>query len=141
MGARGPLSNKPAQLKPAPKLVHTAAPAYLDEIATDEWTRLVIELKTLSSIDTTILALHCTAYSDWRRYSDALIARGETYTTTSGQVKSYPEYQMKKEAWVQLMKTAAELGFTPNARARMNIPAQSDAADKRTLAQEIGRAK
>lgn len=137
MGARGPTSTKAQQMKPTSKIKDGTPPLFLDPVASAEWVRLVAELKTLSTIDTTVLALHCTAYSDWLRHGAALAATGDTYTTSAGLVKVHPSYDMKKQAALQLLKTANELGFTPNARVRMNVQAATEKTDKKTLADEI----
>ena len=70
-----------------------------------------------------------------------LIEAGETYTTPSGQIKFHPSYNGKREAHAQLVKTAAELGFTPNSRSRMNVPAAAPGTDRKTLAEQIAAAK
>ncbi|MEO5923321.1 MAG: phage terminase small subunit P27 family [Bryobacteraceae bacterium] len=141
MGLRGTISKRTSQLQPTTALTATAAPDYLDDVAAEEWERLVSELKTLSNLDTTILALHCQAFADYRRYSSMLIDAGETYTTPSGQIKFHPAYNGKREAHAQLVKTAAELGFTPNSRARMNIQPATPATDRKSLAEQIAQAK
>ncbi len=127
MGKRGPL---PANhYAPKPSVIEDRQPpATLDEPARLEWARLIDELSALGrvcNLDRSLLAVHCQAVSDYERYSKAITTHGEVYTTESGQIKFRPEVQGRQTAAQLLLKTAQELGFTPNSRSRMNVPTEA----------------
>ena len=99
-------------------------PKTLDAVARKEWRRVVPLLKKyniLSDIDVNTLTLYCQSWSDWIRYTLLLRKEGETYNTPSGQCKPRPEIMMRRNAFLEVVRTAIEFGGTPSSRTGMQV--------------------
>ncbi|SPA17237.1 phage terminase small subunit P27 family [Cupriavidus taiwanensis] len=112
-------------------------PKHLDGGARDEWARITTELQhvgLLTQADTAILAMYCQAYSRWQRAERILSAMAERdpsmsafmIKTTSGNAIQNPMVGVANRAMLLTQRFAAELGFTPAARARVSTAGDDD---------------
>jgi P27 family predicted phage terminase small subunit len=112
-----------------PALRETDPPSCLDETAAAEWRRIVptlLELKLLTTLDRQLLVIYCQAVSDYERYSAVLRDEGDTYETETGTIKARPEVALRNAAYAQIVKCSIQFGFSPAARARMNVSLEPD---------------
>ena len=145
MGQRGPLpqpdnvrrlrgnpGGRKTAPRPQPVRAIPAVPGWLDREAKAEWKRITPELNRLgllSRLDRGVLALYCDAWSKWvsaRGSIDALIVQG-----TKGDRK-HPAWQIYRDAASMVASLAKELGTSPNARLRMELP-EADSGDEADL--------
>ena len=135
MGARGPLpmpDNVRALrgLGPSPTARPKAppgippAPTYLRREASAEWQRVVRGLDAmgiLATIDRAVLTAYVETWAVWKEARDDLAKRGHLVEGDRGKVKN-PSWQIYREATTVLANLARELGLTPGARLRMELP-------------------
>jgi P27 family predicted phage terminase small subunit len=118
-----PQPAKPANLPDAPE--------YLTGYAVDEWRRMAAELyrlNLLTVVDVHSLALYCQAYSRWRTAEETLAAvaardpamNGLIIKTKTGAPMQNPLVLIAQRAGRDMMRFAAEFGFTPSARSRIS---------------------
>lgn len=123
MGNPGHRAKQKAEPKPEP-LQNNTAPAYLDLTAKKEWKRvskLLLDLGLLTDLDTTMLAMYCQAFSDFIRLSGFLTEHGDTFTTGTGYIAQRTEVSLRANAYKRIKDSCCEFGFSPGARARMNV--------------------
>jgi P27 family predicted phage terminase small subunit len=100
------------------------APAWLDRVAADRWTKLVPELKALgllTIVDVDALEAYCKAYSRWREAEEAIDAlRTTVVKTPSGYLQQLPQVSIARGYAQQMVRIAAEFGLTPASRSRLN---------------------
>jgi P27 family predicted phage terminase small subunit len=107
------------------------APPYLIGYACDEWYRVAAELyhlKLLTRVDVQPLAAYCQAYSILRTAVETFNAMAERDPTTHGlMVKGKaggafqnPLLLTARQAANDMVRYAAEFGFTPAARSRIS---------------------
>lgn len=112
------------------------APSYLDEEARAEWNRVAPQLsaqKMLTIVDRTQLAAYCVTYSRWRAAENKVQDGELTFETPAGYQQQVPEIGIANKYLEKMIKLAAEFGFTPAARSRMNVKpagAEGDPHDK-----------
>lgn len=143
MGARGP-APKPAALRavdgtgpvnkhePKPAATLPTCPSWLDRVAKAEWKRVARELHRiglLTGVDRTVLAAYCSEYSKWRMAEEYLRENGFTFETQNGYVQQRPEVSIAKSAVDNIKKLCSELGMTPSARSRIQLPEMPDVDD------------
>jgi P27 family predicted phage terminase small subunit len=97
---------------------------------------LLEEMGVLSAADRAIVACYCVAWSEFVAASQALEEMGRTASTGQGGVKTSPYVAMQRSAWAELRLLGAQLGLTPEGRARLHIdgpfaPPDAEAKDKR----------
>jgi len=119
------------------------APDHLDEVAQAEWDRLVSVLVPAGLVtiaDRAAMAAYCVAYSRW------VIA--ERNIKQYGLLGVTPNNMIVKSAWLtiadkamdQMMKAAAEFGFTPSSRTRVRpINVGGKSAIEKFLDEDDGR--
>jgi len=108
-------------------------PDYLDAIAAAEWNAIVPHLERLQlihAIDTTALAMYCSAFSRWRdaeekckKYGEVVLSPKQNYP----QVSSF--FTVRNQAFDHMKKMLAEFGMTPASRKRLAIDAEDEAND------------
>jgi P27 family predicted phage terminase small subunit len=115
--------------EPTPVDPSTSAPTWLSPLAREEWDRLAPELVSLgllTVLDVAPLAGFCECYSTWRTAKeqiDAAIASspvGLSLAISHGLVKT------AKESLAQMVRIAAEFGFTPSTRSRVTGVGKED---------------
>ena len=119
-------------------------PTYLesDEIAKEEWNRIVPELNKLgllTSVDKATLELYCTQYSIYRQALEKLDQEGLLTKNIRNGDKANPAAAIAREAAKIIKSVAVEFGFTPSSRGRIDIkpPSLDDEFEKMLI--EKGR--
>ena len=104
-------------------------PKHLDKVARAKWRELAGKMEganLLAELDGATLAAYCQAYSHWVHCENVVREHGRTYSTPTGQLKPRPEFTAARQ-WLLLMKEyGKQLGLSPGARLRMDIPAESE---------------
>lgn len=147
MGRRGP-PPKPTHLKllegtfrkdrapkrePKPPKGHPACPAGLGRAAKAEWRRVIPildEMGILSKADRSVIAAYCQAWQRWLEFEKAIDEHGSTFVTDKGYVCQRPEVAMAKNQAALLRALAGELGLSPAARSRVEVPEKPPEKDK-----------
>lgn len=145
-GPRGPrpmpthlklLRGNPGQrrIKPEPEPLQPdrplAPPAYLNEVAKEEWQRVIGELFRLRLVtlcDQAPLAAYCYAFARWRIASDKIEQMaandpemaGLTGKAGTGGTVANPLLLIADRACRDMVRYAAEFGLTPAARSRIS---------------------
>lgn len=107
-------------------------PFYLNTEAADEWRRIVPDLYTTgvyTSVDQTMLAAYCMAYSRWVRAEmdlDRMAAldpatHGVMMKTTNGNAIQNPLVGVASTARRDMQRLAAEFGLTPSSRTQLTV--------------------
>jgi P27 family predicted phage terminase small subunit len=105
-------------------------PSFLAGHALEEWGRVAPNLTLLgllTDLDVTTLAAYCVAYQHWRTAEELLKELAEVHPKahgllvrgSKGQAKSNPLLQVSREAAADMVRIAAEFGFSPAARSRI----------------------
>ena len=137
------LNGNPSRIKdlgknePKPKSVAPDCPLWLDEVAREEWNRLSPALNRiglLTEVDGWILANACQEYSDILKYRQVIAEEGATYSHTNVKgetnVVTRPEAILLYKAQQMLKAYCVELGLTPSARSRIQLPGEDDGDSK-----------
>jgi P27 family predicted phage terminase small subunit len=138
MGLRGP-PKTPTALKlvagnpgkralpknePKPPITCPDPPDYLPETAKVEWRRVcprLAELGLMSDIDIAVLAGYCGCFADLLDATDKQRGRATVLKTHNGNWVQSPFVSMIRQARLDMVRFAAQLGMTPAARAGMDI--------------------
>jgi P27 family predicted phage terminase small subunit len=105
-------------------------PNFLVGYALDEWWRVapgLWQLGLLSPLDVSTLAAYCQAYKHWRTAEELLAGMAERDPATSallvrrasGDVGQNPVVRIAANAAADMVRYAAEFGFSPAARSRV----------------------
>lgn len=105
-------------------------PAWLDNYAQEEWRRVMPDLwatGVYASIDEQMLCGYCKAYSRWRRAEEDLakmadldpVTHGAMLKTDKGNAIQNPLVGVASTSLKLMYSIAAEFGFTPSARTRL----------------------
>jgi P27 family predicted phage terminase small subunit len=106
-------------------------PSFLASYAQDEWHRVAPGLHVmglLSPLDVMPLAAYCTAYQHWREAEEALAqlaerdpaTRGLLIRSTTGEPRLNPLLRAAATCAADMVRFAAEFGFSPAARSRIS---------------------
>jgi len=149
MGRRGP-PPKPTHLKllegtyrrdlapkrepkaPACKPARMAPPAGIGKGARAEWRRIVPilhKMGILSTADRSVIAAYCQAWQRWLEFEKCIDEHGSTFTTEQGYVCQRPEVSMAVKQGTMLRQLAGELGLSPSARSRVEVPEPKPSKD------------
>jgi P27 family predicted phage terminase small subunit len=115
-------------------------PPHLNDDAKVEWGRVSNEaysLGILSNLDRAGLAAYRQAYGRWVQAERALakmaerdsVTRGLMIKTTNGNAVQNPLVGTANKAMQDMMRYAAEFGFTPSARSRITAQERDDKTD------------
>lgn len=120
-------------------------PDYLDEVGVAEWERLAASLPAglITDADVQVLGTYCASFARAVRAMKTMAEdRCEYGTTASGYLMPHPANGILNQALGYMMKAAVELGFTPSARSRVVLVANTDDAEAKKTAKIIegGRA-
>lgn len=110
-----------------------AAPAWLSDIAREEWDRIVPMLeasRVMSPRHQQTLAAYCDSLADMIEADRELKANGATFMDDKGRVSNHPAWNRKRDARNQMLKFAAEFGLTASALARVTAVEQTQANDE-----------
>jgi P27 family predicted phage terminase small subunit len=111
--------------EPVPRIPASAPepPAFLSDIAKEEWARVSGELYAmhlLTTVDVAALALYCDAYSRWRTATEAIAAmalrddrtHGLLIKTRAGEAAANPLIWIASSAAKTMLRAADEFGMT-----------------------------
>lgn len=141
-GNPGKRALKPDAIQPPARSKVLAPPAHLSGEAKSEWKRLapmLTKLGILSDLDRGAFAAYCQAYGRWKLAEDSLdnLRRkdesgfaGMLVTTKAGNTIQNPLVGIANRSMDMMVKYAAEFGFTPSARARVQDTAPQAAKAK-----------
>jgi len=141
-GNPGKRAVKPDAIQPPVRQRVLAPPAHLSREAKAEWKRLspmLTKLGILSDLDRGAFAAYCQAYGRWKMAEDALHDlrqkdesgfAGMLVTTKAGNTIQNPLVGIANRAMDMMVKYAAEFGFTPSARTRVQDAAPQAAKAK-----------
>lgn len=110
--------------EPQPAITRPEPPEHLSETARTEWRRicpLLADLGLMSDIDIAVLAAYCGAYSDLLDATEKQRGRSTVIKTVNGNWMQSPFVSMIRQARLDMIRFAAQLGMTPSARASMSI--------------------
>lgn len=106
-----------------------ACPAFLMDGAKEEWGRLVPHLQTsglLTHLDMACLASYCQAYAEWKDAIAQIAATGGPVVKGAiGSPIPNPYVAIKNNAAKTMLQALAQLGLSPAARSRMEIPSSA----------------
>jgi P27 family predicted phage terminase small subunit len=109
------------------------APAWLSELASSEWHRIVPMLeasKVMSPRHQQTLAAYCDSFADMVQADQELKANGTTLIDDKGRVSNHPAWMRKRDARNQMLKFASEFGLTASALARVSSVDQGPKEDE-----------
>jgi P27 family predicted phage terminase small subunit len=109
------------------------SPAWLCDIAREEWERIVPMLeasKVMSPRHQQTLAAYCDSFADMVQADAELKANGTTIMDDKGRVSNHPAWLRKRDARNQMLKFAAEFGLTASALARVSAVEQATTEDE-----------
>jgi P27 family predicted phage terminase small subunit len=122
--------------EPTPPAGPPEVPKHLDELARDEWARLVPileEMGVLSQADGAALMLYCECYSKWLRARGEIAKRGMTIEITktitskkgstietTGRLQANPAVLIEIQMMRLMKELLIEFGLTPSARSRIS---------------------
>ena len=109
-----------------------APPPFLSGYALEEWHRVVPGLSLfglLTPLDVATLGAYCVAFQTWRQSQELLKqladidekSRGLLVKGSKGQARANPLVQVAREAASDMVRFAAEFGFSPAARSRIAL--------------------
>lgn len=105
-------------------------PAHLDDVARKEWRRLATPLHDaglLTLADRAALAAYCQAYARWVEAEEKLRETSALLTTPNGHVQQSPWLTVANKQTELMGRYMSELGLTPVARTRLDMPVGSAA--------------
>lgn len=95
---------------------------WLDKLAQAEWKRIaptLMPLGLLTIVDRAALEGYCQAYSRWRMAEAVIQKQGLCFKTPKGYVQQRPEVSIAQQYLHKMHSLAAEFGFTPASRTRV----------------------
>ena len=118
---------------PDPPVAIPDPPKMLRGIALQEWdriTKLAAEVKIITQLDMVVFASYCKWWSVFSKAIDQ-VDLGRTYLSksTKGTNVPHPLLRVANLAWSNMMRCCGELGFSPAARARLNIEMREGGID------------
>lgn len=108
-------------------------PAYLGRVAKATWRRVIRDLESmriLSAVDRDIIAAYCQAVQRYQEFERAITEHGITFVTEKGYVAQRPEVAMAHKQAQLVKQLAGELGLTPAARSRIDVPEKEPPKDQ-----------
>jgi P27 family predicted phage terminase small subunit len=121
---RGNPSRRPLRPEPQPEVEAKVPepPPFLIGYARAEWEYVaphLHRLNLLTTLDITMFAAYCVAYSRWRQATEALASEPMTVPTTEGNMRVNPLIRIARDAGADMLRLAGEFGLTPVARSRL----------------------
>ena len=123
--------NEPRPPKPVAINKLPRPPKFFDKTAKAEWKRclpVLYEMELYTDADLAIFQSYCMAYSQMIKTGKFLAELKDAqpvYKTASGALVQYPQVSMFNKSFEKVKGACAELGFTPSARGRLNVPTES----------------
>ena len=94
-------------------------PQWLDDVARDEWNRLIPMVSWVRGPDAMIFAAYCKAFSRSIEAEVLVAKQGMVSSTSTGGIKRHPAVSIAMESTAQMKSLAAELGLTPTSRLKL----------------------
>jgi P27 family predicted phage terminase small subunit len=115
--------------EPAQRSEPPNPPSWLSREARAEWRRLVRELPRglLGPADRQCLAVACESWARWADATRRVMSDGVLVPGDRGMVK-HPACQIARDAEATMSRAWAELGLSPAARSRLEMPEQDENA-------------
>jgi P27 family predicted phage terminase small subunit len=109
--------------EPEPKCGPPLPPSKMSTEARRAWRVIVAELPAglLTKVDWQVMAVACENWSLWRKAMADVWERGILIEGDRGKVKN-PALQIARDAAQSMRQCWSELGLTPSARARLEMP-------------------
>lgn len=110
---------------PEPPDALPRCPSHLSDVARKEWRRLATPLHrmgVLAVTDRAALAAYCQAWARWVEAEEQLQKGPQLIKMPSGYVQQSPWMSIANKQLEVMGRFMAELGLTPSARARLQIP-------------------
>ena len=108
-------------------------PAWFPPVAVRKWTEVIDSLRTmglLTAADLDQVQFYCVAYAKWIKAEAKLKRGGEVVTHKNGVEGRSHWLRIAGDAMDRMMKIAAEFGFSPAARTRLQVPGSKQPGDK-----------
>ena len=96
-------------------------PDWLDAEAKKKWgemTTLLLDLGILAEVDGDVLAVYCTAWSEFKRATETVNREGRYIKTQSGYVSPHPAIASQRNAMRAIRQFASFFGLSPMDRVR-----------------------
>jgi len=117
--------------EPTPELAQPEPPEHLTGAARLEWERVIeeiVQLGIMSNLDRAPLAAYCQAYGRWvaaeappaRMAEKDAVPEGLIVRTKAGNVIHNPLVGAANKAMADMVRYAAEFGFTPSSRSQVS---------------------
>lgn len=103
---------------------NVSPPSYLDNDAKKEWRRMAPQLKKmglLTSGDIHAFACYCQAVSNLAAARKTLSEEGRVFVSGKGYLLPRPEVGMETQAMKAIKDFAAQFGFTPSSRSKIDL--------------------
>lgn len=116
--------------EPKPPVAEPDPPDFLSDIAKTMWRHLCPKLAKvglMTHIDIGVLTAYCSAWSDLVEATGKQAGKPTAVKTHNGNAVQSPYVSMIRQARLDLVRFAAELGMTPAARAGLDINVGSEA--------------
>src|SRR6516164_8796584 len=139
---QGNPQRRPIPNEPRPEMVAVVPdpPEHIYGYALAEWRRaskVLMDLRLLTVADLKMFEAYCLAYARWREAEDGLaharaadpINKGLTVINARGGTSENPLIGTSRRACFEMMRYAAEFGFSPASRARVHRPPDNAPAD------------
>jgi len=98
-------------------------PEWLDAEAKAEWQRIVPHLaRLIGELDLSLLEAYCRTYAMWRLADRQVRDEGQTFVDTHGNPHVHPAVKTSMGLLAEMRRMAAEFGFSPAARSRIDVP-------------------
>jgi len=109
-----------------------SAPITLKEAGAKIWEQVaqeLFELGILYTVDLPLLTAYCFEMQSYLELTQFIKEQGHTYTAPSGLIKARPEVGIARNSLDKATRLANQFGFTPGARASIEIPESIDEED------------
>jgi P27 family predicted phage terminase small subunit len=119
-----------SSLKDTPLAALPRCPPHLSRVAQKEWRRLaspMFDAGVLTLADRAALAAYCQAWGRWVEAEEKLRTTPSLIKTPSGHVQQSPLISVANKQLELMGKYMAELGLTPAARRRLDLPVPAGA--------------
>lgn len=121
---RGNPGKRPMPKNPPKPTAGASCPKMLSAEARAEWRRVepeLLHLGLLTQVDRAALAAYCESWADFRWAVGDIGKVGRVVEAGNGTLIPNPAVQIKRQAMQKIREFSAEFGFTPAARARIEL--------------------
>lgn len=113
----------PTSVPPPPVWLPPPAKAHYRKVG-----RQLVDVGVLTVLDGTVLSQHAASWWRWQEAERHLLANGAVVPGQNGVAMPSPWVKIGRDAYVEVLRTAVELGLTPSARGRVKTPDVTPAA-------------